>query len=140
MGKLDVWTMHKSKRVLITDEPGVPTEMLGFVSQAAADAAGARGFATVSELGFSTADHADFDDWREARKYAEPLAEKLGYRVEEQTLEFGDVGDWPDDDFGDDFDEQDDDWDEGVSDAFPRDDDEEDYDYAEGDIGQDGEI
>ena len=104
MGKIDVWTMHKSKRILVTDEPGVPVEVTGYVSPEAAAAAQARGHATVSEIGFNRDDHASFDDWGEAQKFAFDKAEKLGYIAETHSI----FEAWADD--GDDDDYDMDDW------------------------------
>jgi len=39
MGNIDVWTLHKSKRILVTDAGGVPVEATGYVSEESAQAA-----------------------------------------------------------------------------------------------------
>lgn len=86
MSKIDVWTLHKSKRILVTDEPGVPVEVLGYVSAAAKAAAEARGHATVSEIGFEKSNHAGFEDWAEAQEYANLKAAALGYTVDVHSI------------------------------------------------------
>lgn len=129
MGKIDVWTMHKSKRILVTDAGGVPVEALGYVSQEAAQAAQARGSATISELGFNSDDYATFDDWGNAEQYAHEKAASLNYTVEVESIfepwaDYGDDDDYfdeTDDDFEEMYDpnadaEYDEDWDEDYDD------------------------
>lgn len=98
MGKIDVWTMHKSKKVLVTDLPGVPTEMCGFISPEAAQAAQERGGATISELAFNADDWKMFDDWDEAETYARGIAAQHGYAVDIDAY----FAPWADDDYDED--------------------------------------
>jgi len=112
VSKIDVWTLHKSKRVLVTDDPGVPVEACGYVSQEAAQAAQARGVPTVSEIGFNRDDHGGFDDWDEAQKFANEKAKALGYTVDVHSIfepwaDFDD-DEWDDDDDFDDYEDDED--------------------------------
>lgn len=121
MGKINVWTMHKSKKIQVTDDPGVPTEVTGYVSPEAAAAAQARGHATVSEIGFNRDDWATFDDWGEAQKFANEKATELGYAVDGYSV----FEAWADDE---DYDHEDDSWidDEDDYEWYPEDDEDED--------------
>lgn len=116
MGKIDVWTMHKSKRILVTDEPGVPVEVTGYVSPEAAAAAQARGYATISEIGFNKSDHFTSDDWGQAQKYAEAKAKELGYTVDVHSI-FEAWADFDeDDDYDGEYDDSDQEWDDNSGD------------------------
>jgi activator of HSP90 ATPase len=101
MGEIDVWIMHKRKVVQVTDFPGVPVEVTGYVSEEAKQAAESRGFPTVSEIGFNRDDWKSFDEYSEAESWAQAKAKELGYTVEHSYR------DWDADDY-DDFDDDDD--------------------------------
>lgn len=109
MGDIDVWIVHKRKVVKVTDYPGVPTEVTGYVSEEAKQAAESRGHATISEIGFNRDDWGNFETYGEAEEWATEKAKELGYEVE---LSYQDL-DFDEDDY-DDFDDEedeDDDWD-----------------------------
>jgi hypothetical protein len=96
--RAEIWIIHADRKVLLTDEPGVPTSVCGFTSEAARAAAAARGYATVSEIGFPSDVHiGPFDcpaegGWGEAGDIAEAKAKELGYKVEyySMDLDYGD--------------------------------------------------
>ncbi len=78
-GHVDIWIIHSEKRVLVTDMPGPPTAVCGFVSNEAAQAAKERGYATVSEIGFSQDVYFRAETWKAAFEIADGKAEELGY-------------------------------------------------------------
>lgn len=87
---IDVWIIHSEKRILVTDFPGPPAAVCGFVSGEAKQAAQARGYATVSEIGFPVDCHASFEDWTPALEFANSKAKELGYTVEsEDSFDYG---------------------------------------------------
>lgn len=119
MGRFDVWVIPNRKVVEVTEFPGPPAEICGYVSPEAAAAAQARGWPNISEIGFP----ADlflggFDDLEEAFKVANARAAELGFKViddtdppvdfedeEEYEYDFEDYGEFDDeDDLGDEYD------------------------------------
>jgi hypothetical protein len=99
--RAEIWISHLDRQVLLTDEPGVPTEVCGFVSEAARDAAVKRGYATVSEIGFPSDVHLgpfecpEDGGWGEAGEIAKAKARELGYELEYYSIHF----DYSDDEF-----------------------------------------
>jgi hypothetical protein len=82
-GKIEVWIIHKEKRVLVTDIHGAPPRAVcGYVSEEARQAAEARGYPTVSEIGFDTNALHTFAFWDEAIAWAKVEAKTHGYRVD----------------------------------------------------------
>lgn len=104
---LQVWVIAQRRVVQIDDHPGtVPAIITGYVSEDAAKAAEARGYATVSEIGFpSDAFVGMFNDWDNAWKAANEKAKELGYEVEDATTLWMDDEDFEDEDDNDDFDD-----------------------------------
>lgn len=82
MGTIDVWIIHKEKRVLVDDEPGVPVAVTAVVDP---DDYAKKG-ATVSNIGFQKDDHKSFNDWESARKFANEKAAELGYEVDVHSI------------------------------------------------------
>lgn len=80
---IDIWILHKSKEVFVTDIGGVPAELIGYVSDEASSAAASRGYPTVSEIGFPADCHLTAPDWGEAMGLARQKAGELGYAVKE---------------------------------------------------------
>lgn len=88
---IDIWIIPSEKRILVTDFPGPPAAICGYVSEEAAVAARKRGHPTVSEIGFPTDLHlGPFDDWKTAREVADAKAKELGYAVEMEDSMFAD--------------------------------------------------
>lgn len=83
---IDIWIIHSEKKILVSDYPGPPAAICGFVSEEARAAAQRRGFATVSEVGFPTECHLSAEDWAEANSIAEAKAKELGYRVKQEDM------------------------------------------------------
>ncbi|MCL4295755.1 MAG: hypothetical protein KJ077_08510 [Anaerolineae bacterium] len=83
---IDIWIIHSEKRILVSDYPGPPAAICGFISEEARAAAQQRGFATVSEIGFPTECHLSAEDWSEAKAVAEAKAKELGYRVKQEDM------------------------------------------------------
>lgn len=85
--RIEVWVIPSKKQVLVTDFPGPPAVICGFVSEDARRAAQARGYATVSELGFPSECYLghfpepDAGGWGQAVDVAEAKAKELGYAV-----------------------------------------------------------
>jgi len=108
MNKVDVWVIPHAKIVLLSELPGPPSCICGFVSQEAQEAAQKRGYATVSEIGFPRELYlGSFDlpvdgGWGEAEQVARAKAEELGYKVS-----YGEIPDdedyFYDDDCDDDY-------------------------------------
>jgi hypothetical protein len=108
----DLWTIHKDKRLLLTDLGGVPVSMVAYVSEDAQKAAEARGAPTISEIGFDSTCHMGFADWESASTAAHAKAKELGYRLDIELYEdFADEEDYTysdeeDDDYDFDYEEQ----------------------------------
>jgi len=108
---VEVWVIPPKKQVLVTELPGPPIEICGYISKEAKRVAEKRGRATVSEIGFSedlflgAYNLPALGGWGEAKDVAEAKAEELGYVVKYQTLEdsYDEDGD-PDLEYGDDED------------------------------------
>lgn len=102
MGHINVWTIHSEHRVLVDDEPGVPTAITRVIDP---DDYAQNG-STVSNIGFSKDDHQSFDEWRSAQKFADEKAKALGYTVDVHSIfePWADVDD--DDDWNDYGDEE----------------------------------
>ncbi len=95
MGRYDVWVIANRKVIEITDMPGPPAEICGYVSPEAAAAAQARGHATVSEIGFPAECYiGDFDDFEAAYKAARAKADELGFKVVDESDTFDDPDDY----------------------------------------------
>lgn len=99
--RAEIWIIHDERKILLTDEPGVPTSVCGYVSEAARDAAMKRGYATVSEIGFPRDVHLgpfelpEEGGWGKAREIAEGKAKELGYDLEFYSIDF----DYSDDEY-----------------------------------------
>jgi hypothetical protein len=79
---IEVWLIEPKRQVLVTDYPGPPGDITGFISEEARQAAQARGYATVSEIGFpSDAFLGRFDDWPAALEIANAKAAETGFKV-----------------------------------------------------------
>lgn len=81
---IDIWIIHQEKKILVTDLGGVPAVLTGYVSGEAQAAAEARGWPSVSELGFPADSHLIADDWPEALRLAGEKAGELGYEVKQE--------------------------------------------------------
>lgn len=106
---IDIWIIPIEKKVLVTDFPGPPAAICGYVSEEAKNAAQERGWPTISEIGFPSDLHlGPFHDWKAAREMAETKAQALGYtvRVEDGMFPDPDAGEdgglWNEDDWWDD--------------------------------------
>lgn len=86
---IDIWIIHAERKILVTDFPGPPAAICGFVSEEARAAAAQRGYATVSEIGFPSDCHLGADDWEEALRLAEQKAQEFGYRVKQEDRFWG---------------------------------------------------
>jgi len=99
-GTYEVWILRKQRKVLITEFPGPPMSICGYVSQEAKQAATARGNPTVSEIGFRKDDYlGEFQlpisgGWGEGERLAKEKAAELGFEVEYEA-------DMPTDDYDD---------------------------------------
>ncbi len=87
MGNVEVWIIPAKKKILVTEYPGPPAAICGFLSQEAKEAAQKRGHATISEIGFpSECLLGSFESptfgWGKAKEAAETKAKELGYIVE----------------------------------------------------------
>ena len=79
---IEVWIIEPKRQILVSDYPGPPGSICGFVSEEARQAAAARGHPTVSEIGFpSSAYLGHFDDWPAALAVAHAKAAETGFRV-----------------------------------------------------------
>lgn len=112
----EVWILPNRKQILVTDFPGPPSEICGYVSEEARQAHLARGadsLPTVSEIGFPAELFlGSFEmplggGWGEAQEVAEAKAKELGYEVVHETTPFP----------SDDDDSEDDDWRDWVDDS-----------------------
>ncbi len=102
--KIDIWIIHSEKRILVTDFPGPPAAVCGFVSEEAAQAAEARGgVATVSEIGFPSDCWLTAEGWPQALALATEKAGELGYEIKTEDSFFPDPDGY--------LDEPEDDWD-----------------------------
>jgi hypothetical protein len=114
---IDVWIIHSQRVILVTDDPGVPMAVCSYVSEEARDTALARGYGTVSEIGFpkdvyfGPFPEPEGGGWGEAGQIAEAKAKELGYRVEYSSIIFSMFDDEGDEDF---YDEPD--WDDDFED------------------------
>lgn len=97
----DVWIYHDEHRIVVTDYPGLPVKLCGYVSAEAQQAAEARGSATISEIGVSSdCMLGPFESFEAARGAAELKAQELGgFSVICELFEDEDYG--ADDDFDD---------------------------------------
>ena len=123
---VEVWVIDLERKILVTDYPGPPASIIGYVSPEARSAAKERGCATVSELGFPSECYlGHFDGWEAAMAVAVPKAKELGYRlVQDDSYYAMDVESDPDYD-----------WDYDPSDDEPgADDDEDDYGNEDRDL------
>lgn len=98
---IDTWIIHSLRKVLATDQPGVPTAVTFVINPEDY----ARNGPTLGNLGFDKNVYKLFTDWDEARKYAEAKAAELGYEVEYDNwwgreMEAEENGDWDDYDEG----------------------------------------
>ena len=83
--EVEVWLIEPEKKILVTDYPGPPGAITGFVSEEARQAAQARGYPTVSEIGFpSSAYLGKFDDWQKALEVANTKAAETGFKVAQE--------------------------------------------------------
>lgn len=100
---IDIWIIHSEKKIMVTDIPGVPTSVTGYVSEEAKATAEARGYPSISEIGFPTDCHLTADDWTEALRLASEKAAELGYKIQsEDSLYLPGRDDWERDDWDDD--------------------------------------
>ncbi len=89
----EVWVIPPKKQVLVTELPGPPMEICGYVSEDAQQAAKERGRPTISEIGFSedlflgAYNLPLLGGWGKAKEVAEAKAKELGYSVKYITLE-----------------------------------------------------
>lgn len=111
---VDVWIIHSKHKILVTDAPGPPMSVCGYVSEEAKQAAETRGFPTISEIGFDPEIHKGFEDSAEACAWAEERAKELAYRVDESWVfaPWADGGDEEDCEEGYDYTDDEDDWEE----------------------------
>lgn len=72
--KIDVWTLHKTREILVTDLPGVPADVL-YVSEG-----------TLGGTVFDADNWYVAGSWDAACTHAQDLARRLGYRVVYETL------------------------------------------------------
>jgi hypothetical protein len=105
---IDIWIIPIQKTILVTDLPGPPAAICGYVSSEAKKAAQERGYPTVSEIGFPSDLHlGPFHDWKAAREAAEARAQALGYTVdvEDSMFPVPDIGEgddlWDEDEYDD---------------------------------------
>ena len=75
--KIDVWIIHKHKKVLVTDDPGVPVAVT-WISPDAKDP----NSPTISEVMFDKNCWKAFDEWSEASAYGQAKAKELGYEYD----------------------------------------------------------
>lgn len=86
---VEIWILHPSRRILVSDFPGPPAEICSFVSEEAQRAAQARGYPTVSEIGFPADSRLGSFPWGRAVTIAEQKAQELGYTVVYEIYEDG---------------------------------------------------
>lgn len=99
---IDIWIIHSERKILVTDYPGPPAAICGFVSPEAAQAAKERGHATVSEIGFPVDCHLSVPDWSQAQEKAQEKAKELGYTIKtEDSFDYG-LGDFEEEEEDDD--------------------------------------
>lgn len=89
--EVEVWICHPSREIYVTDFPGPPAEICGYISPEARAAAKARGYATVSEIGFSVECYVGAfpeqdDGWSEALRVARQWAAELDYTVRSSSM------------------------------------------------------
>ena len=114
-GEAEVWVIPSRRVVLVTEHPGPPAEICGYVSEAAEAAHKSRGgLPTISEIGFPSDCYfgahpvGDPWGWGKAGAIAEANAQVLGYTVEYEAFILPDddeeddlvpfpmgYGDWP---------------------------------------------
>jgi hypothetical protein len=102
--KAEVWVLPASHRILVTEYPGPPMEICSPVSEEARKAIIARGWPTVSDIGFpkelflGSFELPEGGGWGEAGKVAQEKAAELGYVVDfDGSLSFcgdSDADDW----------------------------------------------
>lgn len=110
---VEIWIIHSERRILVTNLPGPPAAVCGFVSEEARAAAQARGVATVSEIGFAKDCYLKANGWEEANRLAQEKAVELGYKVkyEDRFFEAVDGGEpWDEDEEFYDWDPDPDNW------------------------------
>jgi hypothetical protein len=110
----EVWILRKQRKVLITEFPGVPLSVCGYMSAEAQRNAEARGNPTVSEIGFRNDDYlGEFQipiggGWGDGEQIAKETAAELGFEIEyEADIPFSDDDDLDEYKFTDDYDEDD---------------------------------
>lgn len=79
---IDIWIIHSEKRILVTDLPGPPAVVCGYVSAEAAQASKERGYPTVSEVGFPVDCYFQALDWQAGMALAREKAAMMGYEIE----------------------------------------------------------
>jgi hypothetical protein len=101
--EVEVWVIPGRREVLVTEYPGPPAEICGYISKEARAAHQARGGpALVSEIGFPAelylgtfpSAEGEGDGWWEAKKVAEAKAQELGYVVVYQPIQYDDEDDY----------------------------------------------
>lgn len=80
---INIWVIHQEKKILVTDLPGVPASITGYVSAEAKAAAEARGYPTVSEIGFPKDCHLTAGDWTQALRLAGEKGAELSYEFKQ---------------------------------------------------------
>ncbi len=117
--KAEIWVIPPERKVLLTELPGPPASILGYISEQARRAHKARGgLPTVSEIGFHKELFLGLFEtpemgWGKAGELARAKAVELGYEVEynaglscpdpvdEDEELFDDEAEFDDDDLGD---------------------------------------